>query len=226
MKPVHPGIVVLATIVIFCICSSCGDSGGAIGGAFRPSQCSEHLYPAEELSDYVLPWRVGEAYLVGQGNCVPEGSGSHALGTRAEYAYDIVMPVGTALVAVRDGSVIFVEENFADGTRISGEENTVVIEHVDGTISNYGHLTTRGALVEPGDVVSQGDVVGMSGDSGASTEPHLHFEVLACDGEPLDFDPVVSFNSSCRSVPTTFRNTRTHPSGLIEGESYEALALQ
>ena len=215
---------VVGTFILCCICGGCGASDGTTVDRFRSSQCLNDVYPIEEFSDYILPWQVGETYLVGQGNCVAPGSGSHALGTRDEYAYDIVMPIGTALLAVRDGTVIYIEEDFADSTRVTGEENTIVVEHADGTVSNFGHLTTLGALVEVGDAVKQGDVIGMSGDSGASTEPHLHFEILACQGEPIIFEPAVSFNSTCRSLPTTFRNTRGHPQGLIEGQSYEAFA--
>ena len=132
------------------------------------------------------------------------------------------MPIGTSLLATRGGVVIYVEERCSDGTGVPGEENTVLIQHEDGTLSNYGHLTTMGALVAQGDTVVQGNPIGISGNSGASSEPHLHFEVLECEGEPLVFDPVVSFNPTCHSLPTTFRNTRSHPNGLVEGEAYMA----
>ncbi len=144
------------------------------------------------------------------------------MGSRAQFAYDFPMPVGTVLIATRAGTVIYVEEGFEDGTDVPGEENTVLVQNADGTVSNYGHLTTMGALVDEGQTVSQGDSLGLSGDSGASTEPHVHFEILVCDGPILVFDPVVSFHPSCRSLPTTFRNTRPHSNGLLEGERYAA----
>ncbi len=135
------------------------------------------------------------------------------------------MPTGTSLVATRGGVVIYVEESFPDGTGVTGEENTILVQHDDGTLSNYGHLTTNGALADEGQVVEQGDTIAISGNSGASSEPHLHFEVLECDGEPLVFEPVVSFSPTCHSLPTTFRNTRPHPNGLVEGEAYTAEAV-
>jgi len=124
--------------------SACGGGGGDDPGPveFRVSLCDDVLYPDQATSPYVLPFPVGEAYLVGQGNCVAPGSGSHSRDSRAEFAYDFPMLVGTSLLAVRDGRVIFVEEGFADGTGASGEENTIVIQHDDGTLSNFGHLTT------------------------------------------------------------------------------------
>ncbi len=95
MQSRHRYLAVLTTFSMSCICTGCSESGGTTDDLYRSSQCLNDMYPAEELSDYILPWQVGETYLVGQGNCVEFGSGSHALGTRAEYAYDIVMPIGT-----------------------------------------------------------------------------------------------------------------------------------
>ena len=81
--------------------------------------------------------------------------------------------------------------------------------------------------VSVGDTVGPGQDLARSGDSGLSRGPHLHFTVLRCAlalGELLDF---------CETVPTTFRNTRPHPQGLIGsptsalggGEVYEAEVL-
>jgi murein DD-endopeptidase MepM/ murein hydrolase activator NlpD len=156
-------------------------------------------------SPYVLPWTVGETYRVGQGNC---GPGSHAAGAVVQYAYDILMPIDTAVLAVRSGRVLAIEERFQNGTRIPGQENYVNVLHSDGTIAGYVHLTRDGALVEVGDSVVQGQVIGLSGDSGSSSEPHLHFHVQQCDG--------------CSTAPVTFRNTTANPRGLVEGDAYTA----
>jgi murein DD-endopeptidase MepM/ murein hydrolase activator NlpD len=157
------------------------------------------------VSEYVLPWRVGESYRIGQGNC---GRSSHAAGTIVQYAYDILMPIGTPILASRAGTVLLVEERFPDATRVPGQENYVNVAHEDGTIAGYVHLTTGGALVAVGDQVTRGQVIGISGDSGSSTEPHLHFHVQGCSG--------------CATVPVTFRNARAHPRGLVQGEAYTA----
>ena len=182
-------------------------------------------YPRQTSSPFVLPFGSGAAFLVGLGNCVTPGTGSHAKGSRAEFAYDLVMPVGTELLAAAAGVVLLLEERFADGTGVAGEENTLLVQHADGTVSNYGHIAAMGVLVDEGEAVVQGQVVAISGNSGGSSEPHLHFEVLRCRGAVLTFEPVVSLASRCRSLPVTFRNTRAHPLGLLQGESYEALPL-
>lgn len=219
----------IAKLTLLCALAACNGGGDGSDGAtqvqLRTSLCKSIRYPTAEDSMHILPYSAGETYKVGQGNCVPVAAGSHAKGTRAEFAYDILMPIGTSLVATREGVVIYVEEGFVDGTGVPGEENTIVIQHIDGTVSNYGHLTTLGALVEVGDWVDQGDLIGMSGHSGASSDPHLHYEVLACDGEVIIEIPVVSFNLTCRSIPLTFSNTQPHPNGLTEGESYTPIQL-
>jgi murein DD-endopeptidase MepM/ murein hydrolase activator NlpD len=166
--------------------------------------CPE-AYPANENSAYVLPYRIGQAFRIGQGNC---GAASHRRGSPAQFAYDFLMPIGTEIVAARSGRVLLVEERFANGTRRPGEENYINVVHDDGTIAAYVHLTTNGAFVQVGDTVEQGEVIGLSGDSGSSTEPHLHFHVQACSG--------------CPTVPVVFRNTRPHPHGLLKGETYLA----
>ena len=58
-----------------------------------------------------------------------------------------------------------------------GVGNYIVIDHGDGTFGTYWHLQKDGVLVKKGDTVKQGDVIGISGNTGTSTTPHLHFDV-------------------------------------------------
>ncbi len=147
-------------------------------------------------------------YVVGQGNC---SNGSHAASAIVRHAYDFLMPIGTPVIASRTGVVLLVEERFIDGNRTPGQENFVNVRHGDGSIAAYVHLTQNGALVAVGDFVGQGDLIAMSGDTGNSTAPHLHFHVQQCSG--------------CATVAVTFRNTRPHPNGLVQGEQYTAEAF-
>ncbi len=125
-----------------------------------------------------------------------------------QFAYDFLMPINSSVVAARAGEVILVEERFVDGNRTNGQENFINIRHTDGTIAGYVHLTQNGALVQVGDTVQQGDAIALSGDTGNSSAPHLHFHVQGCSG--------------CSTIPVVFLNTRPHPSGLVAGESYLA----
>ena len=65
----------------------------------------------------------------------------------------------------------------------NGYGKTVVINHDGGRQTRYAHLSAEN--VRAGDVVSEGQILGKSGNSGRSTGPHLHFEMLV-DGQPVN----------------------------------------
>jgi len=121
------------------------------------------------------------------------------------------MPIGSVVTAARGGIVDFIEESFEDGDFGVGKDNLVVIRHDDGTCSRYVHLTKNGALVELNQIVLQGDPVGLSGNSGQSRAPHLHFDVTRGDG-----------TRDSQTIPVCFKNTRHHPGGLETGLAYTA----
>lgn len=163
-------------------------------------------WPAQDTSPYVLPYPVGTAYWVRQGNCTP---GTHAVGTRDQYAYDFDMPIGTTVAAARAGVVEELEERFEDGNGVTSEANYVLLRHEDGNASVYFHLTRDGALVRLGERVTQGQPIALSGRTGrAGISPHLHFGVIGPAG---------------LTIPVTFRNTIPHPNGLVQSETYPAL---
>lgn len=89
---------------------------------------------------------------------------------------DIGVVSGTAVPAADSGTVIY--SGWAGGYGYF-----VMIDHGDGIVSCYGH--NEELLVQEGDKVSRGDVISLSGSTGYSTGPHLHFEVRQ-DGEPID----------------------------------------
>jgi murein DD-endopeptidase MepM/ murein hydrolase activator NlpD len=59
----------------------------------------------------------------------------------------------------------------------------ILIDHGDGVESMYGHASR--VFVQTGDTVERNEVIALSGSTGRSTAPHLHFEIRK-DGEPVD----------------------------------------
>lgn len=82
---------------------------------------------------------------------------------------DWATPKGTTVVASCGGTV-------AKAGWGSGYGYVVYINHEDGRQTRYGHLSK--VLVTAGQKVSQGDKIALSGNTGVSTGPHLHFEIL------------------------------------------------
>ncbi len=124
---------------------------------------------------YGLPYASGNSYRVLQGY----GSRFSHTGLEA-YAVDFDMPEGTPVHAARGGVVARVQESHSIGCWEDGcgrYANFIVILHSDGTTGEYYHLEKDGALVEVGDHVVQGQKIGLSGNTGHTTMPHLHFAV-------------------------------------------------
>ncbi|ADP12811.1 hypothetical protein EJP617_31300 [Erwinia sp. Ejp617] len=81
---------------------------------------------------------------------------------------DFPVPVGTPVLAIGDGEVIVSKRSGAAG-------NYVAIRHGRQYMTRYMHLKTL--LVKPGQKVKRGDRIALSGNTGRSTGPHVHFEV-------------------------------------------------
>lgn len=93
---------------------------------------------------------------------------------------DWATPVGTAVMASAPGTV-----TKAGWGR--GYGYVVYIDHADGRQTRYGHLSK--VLVSVGQQVSQGEKIALSGNTGVSTGPHVHFEILINGSQvnPLDY---------------------------------------
>jgi murein DD-endopeptidase MepM/ murein hydrolase activator NlpD len=117
-----------------------------------------------------------------------------------EYAVDFAMREGTSVCAARDGMVVDSQDQYDEGgvdPSLKDKSNYVTIAHADGTLGEYHHLKFQGVLVEVGQLVSAGDTIGLSGNTGYSSLPHLHFGVyLAKD------------STTIQSVPVTFRTAQ------------------
>ena len=140
---------------------------------------------------YALPY-LGDQHVVGQGHL---GKFSHYQGSGNEYAIDWEMPVGTIVAAAREGTVVGVRQDsdvHGISKKYEGTANYVVIRHGDGTFAEYIHLKKNGALVQLGDKVKAREPLALSGNTGLSDGPHLHFAVFCnIDGDRRRTIPVL-----------------------------------
>ncbi|MCX5394312.1 LysM peptidoglycan-binding domain-containing M23 family metallopeptidase [Streptomyces sp. NBC_00094] len=94
---------------------------------------------------------------------------------------DFIASSGTTVRAVGAGTVVSAGWSGAYG-------NEVVIQHADGSYSQYAHLSSL--AISSGQSVSGGQQIGLSGSTGNSTGPHLHFEIRTSPSYGSDVDPL------------------------------------
>jgi murein DD-endopeptidase MepM/ murein hydrolase activator NlpD len=143
---------------------------------------------------YPLPWR-GGPFRVSQG---ANGQYSH-FGPKNRYAIDIAMPEGTPIIAAR-GGVVIKTENSQDGRGTDASGNFVRVLHNDGTMGVYLHLKKGSVSVREGQQVAVGSPLALSGNTGNSSGPHLHFVVQRNTGMGLVSIPY-QFNQSVGALP-------------------------
>ncbi|TKR30852.1 M23 family metallopeptidase [Luteimonas gilva] len=138
--------------------------------------------------DYLIP-------LPAQTLRIDQGFGggfSHA-DPQNRYALDFAAPIGTPVMAARAGTVMQIESDFAQAglseEEYGGRANFVRILHDDGTMALYAHLQQDGALVRVGQRIRQGQQIGLSGNTGFTSGPHLHFAVQVNRGMRLESIP-------------------------------------
>ncbi|HOZ46042.1 MAG TPA: peptidoglycan DD-metalloendopeptidase family protein [Candidatus Hydrogenedentes bacterium] len=98
---------------------------------------------------------------------------------------DLAVPTGTPVYAYKSGTVSF------SGWKC-GYGNVVMVSHGDGTETVYGHNSRN--RVQVGDQVDNRTTLALSGSSGRSTGPHLHFEVRV-NGRSVDPEPYLAATS-------------------------------
>ncbi|RYY87631.1 MAG: M23 family metallopeptidase [Chitinophagaceae bacterium] len=130
---------------------------------------------------YQLPYAAGTSFLLVQG-------ANSKMSHRNELSYDFKMKQGSKVCAARSGVVESARgdsergglkpENLSDG-------NYVIVRHADGSQAHYWHLQHGGALVAVGDSVRAGQPIGLSGNTGYTAFPHLHFQVIDAGGREI-----------------------------------------
>jgi murein DD-endopeptidase MepM/ murein hydrolase activator NlpD len=141
---------------------------------------------------YALPFENGRAHFLVQGYF---GKFSH----KERAALDFKMRRGTKILAARDGVVTRVKEDGDKGgwnRKYRQYGNNIIITHADNSRSGYWHLQKDGVLVNVGDTVKKGQVIALSGNTGYTAFPHLHFIVWTSRG------------GQWQQVPTRFETSK------------------
>ena len=99
-------------------------------------------------------------------------------------AVDLAASLGTQVVAAATGEIISIKQDKYFG-------NMLVMDHFNGYITIYAHLAK--VLTEEGTIVKKGMIIGLVGNTGNSTGPHLHFEIIQ-NGETVDPEKIIDFN--------------------------------
>ena len=118
--------------------------------------------------------------------------GGHGAGQA--YAFDLGHPVGGNIRAARGGQVVFVENN--DGNTnidntVPGYGTAILIRHWDNTVAAYDHLKFKSTKVKNEQFVLQGEIIALSGNTGQSSGPHLHFDLRTFWNSPSDHGPTI-----------------------------------
>lgn len=125
---------------------------------------------------------------------ITQGFGPTDLGIEFPYVYqgveyphfhtgvDLGVPLGTPIGAAADGVVVLAGTNVVDGRPV-GYGTYVVVAHGGGLDTLYAHLSRLDVIA--GQRVHAGELLGLSGSTGNSTGPHLHFEVRR-GSDPVD----------------------------------------
>ncbi|MFE2298225.1 M23 family metallopeptidase [Streptomyces sp. NPDC059445] len=133
----------------------------------------------KRLNTFVMPITGSYVSTGYQASSALWSSGSHT-------GVDFHAASGTSVHAVGSGTVVTAGWGGAYG-------NQVVIKMHDGTYTMYGHLSSIGVSV--GQAVTPGQQIGLSGDTGNTTGPHLHFEARTTAEYGSDIDPVAYLRS-------------------------------
>src|ERR1700722_1256340 len=114
--------------------------------------------------------------------------------TQIHSGVDLMAPYGSSIRAAAGGTVVYAGWYYAYG-------KIVDIQHTDGIITRYAHMSAFATGVARGTPVSAGQVIGQIGMTGRAHGAHVHFEVRI-DGHAVDPKPYLGL-AACPTVPLT-----------------------
>lgn len=148
------------------------EAGKAIVAEINRLMAESDVVPSAE--GFIWPVTTSRKISSPQGNRVSPGNG---IGSSNHKGVDICnVSYSSKIYATKSGKVLIASMPYSDPDGgSSGYGNYVVIDHGGGMSTLYAHMSI--VKVSVGQYVTQGDVIGVTGNTGASTGPHLHYEV-------------------------------------------------
>lgn len=143
-------------------------SGGKDYYAFRAEDGKFYDKNASGLAKGFLRFPTAKAYRVSS-NFNPRRLNPVTGRVTPHRGVDFAVPIGTPVLATGDGEVVVAN------SRVGAAGKYVAIRHGHQYMTRYMHLSR--VLVKPGQKVKRGDRIALSGNTGRSTGPHLHFEI-------------------------------------------------
>lgn len=176
----------------------------------------------QTVNKYILPFK--EKWLVANGGTNKENSHSWELITQ-RYAYDFVIHneegitysdnksniqnyfcFGIPIISSFKGKVIAINNKTRDYNKVGDFSvdwktnniagNYIIIEHPNNEYSFYAHLKKDTIIVKVNDIVEKGQEIALCGNSGRSTEPHLHFQVMNSQNFFFGKSLIISFENT------------------------------
>lgn len=138
------------------------DDGDTYSSENETSTNNNETVEADEDADFVAPVSGPVTSLFGPRNAPVSGA------SKSHKGVDVGVPIGTTVVAMKDGTVTY-------AGWATGYGNVIYISHENGYQTRYAHLSSF--VAKRGDKVKKGQVIAKSGNTGIGSGPHLHFEI-------------------------------------------------
>jgi murein DD-endopeptidase MepM/ murein hydrolase activator NlpD len=161
-------VVMLSLSPLFCISQPRYSTNDLKEGKFKDDSSYVYTLPFENQK---------KVFLI-------QGYESKIFSHKGERALDFKVKKGTKVCAARAGIVTALREDSDKGglkKEHLSDGNYISIKHDDGSVAYYWHLQKDGVIVNIGDTVKAGQWIALSGNTGYSAFPHLHFEVQGND---------------------------------------------
>lgn len=160
-----------------------GDTLYVPNGIMKPVSIAEKPSSKKPSSSYTPSTITSGYYLRPAGGPTTSSYGPRKGGFH--YGIDIGVSRGSTIVAAAAGTVVETVGYCVEGRSSCGGRygNYVMIQHPNGTITRYAHLSR--VSVSVGETVSKGDPIAKSGNTGRSTGPHLHFQIEKSNGSTI-----------------------------------------